>query len=304
MTTTPSSAKIDEFRRTITDEVFIAMGFQRKSWVRRAFGGLAYPPAQRFARISAGFDEQVAEGGFAAGARWILPGFVHSYEARGADRVPMEGPVLIANNHPGAYDGLVLVANLQRDDLRVVASDVAFTRAFPTAGKYLIYINQEQDTHARMAALRASIRYLEQGGMIIIMATGLVDPDPAVLPGAYEALDKWSPSLEIMLRKVPETRLVPTIISGVLAKAALGNPLTHLPKAEWEQRKLAEVFQIIQQLAFKRDYGLNPRVTFGQPLTVPELRGSDGKGSMMPGIIAGARKTLDEHMAWGAVLPS
>jgi hypothetical protein len=299
MTTTASPAKVDELRRTITDEVFIAMGVQRTSWVRRAFGGLVYPAAQRFAKISAGFDQEVAKGGFPAGARWILPGFVHSFEARGVDRIPMDGPVLIANNHPGAYDGLVLIANLPRDDLRLVASDVPFTRAFPTASKYLIYINQEHDAHARMAALRASIRYLEEGGMIIIMATGLVDPDPAVLPGAFEALDNWSPSLEIMLRKVPETRLVPTIISGVLAKAALGNPLTHLAKAEWEQRKLAEVFQILQQLVFKRDFGLNPRVTFGQSLTVAGLRGAGGKDSMMPGIIAGARKTLEEHLAWG-----
>jgi hypothetical protein len=297
--TTPSPAKVNEYRRTITDEVFITVGIKKTSWIRRSLGWMVYPPAQRFAKISAGFDQQIAEGGFAAAARWILPGFVHSFEAHGADRVPTNGPVLIANNHPGAYDGLVLIANLRRDDLRLVVSDVPYTRAFPAASKYLIYINQEQDAHARMAALRASIRYLEEGGMVIIMATGLVDPDPAVLPGAYEALEKWSPSLEIMLRKVPETRLVPTIMSGVLAKQALSNPLTHIPKAEWERRKLAEVFQILQQLAFKRDYGLNPRVTFGEPLTSAELRGPSGKDSMMPGIINAARKTLDEHLAWG-----
>jgi hypothetical protein len=302
--TPPSPAKVDEYRRTITDEVFIALGVQKTSWIRRGFGWLVYPPAQRFAKISAGFDQQIAEGGFASAARWILPGFVHSYEAHGVDRIPREGPVLIANNHPGAYDGLVLIANLPRDDLQLVVSDVPYTRAFPAASKYLIYINQEHDTHARMAALRASIRYLEAGGIVIIMATGLVDPDPAVLPGAYEALDNWSPSLEIMLRKVPETRLVPTIMSGVLAKQALGNPLTHIPKAEWERRKLAEILQILQQLTFKRDYGLNPRVTFGEPLTAAELHGPSGKDPMMPGIILGARKTLDEHMAWDPVLPS
>jgi hypothetical protein len=47
--------------------------------------------------------------------------------------------LLVAANHPGAADGLVIAAALRRDDLKVVISDVPFTRAVPYGRKYLIY---------------------------------------------------------------------------------------------------------------------------------------------------------------------
>ena len=94
-----------------------------------------------------------------------------------------------------------------------------------------------------------------------------MDPDPDLLPGAEQAQKSWSPSLELALRRVPETQLVVSIVSGVLARSCLQNPLTRLAGEDWRRRKLAEFLQVGQQVAFSRKFGLNVRVSFGAPVT-------------------------------------
>ncbi len=76
-------------------------------------------------------------------------------------------------------------------------------------------VTKDDDT-LRANAVRRSIQHLKDGGAVLIFPSGQIDPDPAVLPGAREALEKWSKSIAIMLRRVPETRLVSAITSGVL----------------------------------------------------------------------------------------
>ncbi len=40
---------------------------------------------------------------------------------------------------------------------------------------------------------------------VLIFPTGRIDPDPALSPEAVHDLGKWSPSIEIILRHVPQT---------------------------------------------------------------------------------------------------
>ena len=58
----------------------------------------------------------MAEQGVAAGARWVLPRFVKSFTAHGVRHIPDEGPLVIAANHPAAYDSLVISAHVERPD--------------------------------------------------------------------------------------------------------------------------------------------------------------------------------------------
>jgi len=46
--------------------------------------------------------------------------------------------------------------------------------------------------------------------------------------GSLENLKNWSPSLEIMLRKAPETQLSLAMVSGVLMRRFVHHPLTLL----------------------------------------------------------------------------
>jgi hypothetical protein len=277
----------------ITDEVFAAFGFGATSWPRRYLWPLFWPPAQLFARLAAEADQNVAQFGLTETARRLLPRFVHSVEVTGAENIPPDGPVLIASNHPGAYDAVAIVANLPRPDLKVVVSDVPLLRSLPALDCRLIYT--ARGVNGRMTALRNMIRQLQAGGSVLIFATGLVDPDPAVFPGAEEKLADWSPSLELALRRVPAAKILPTIVSGVLSPAALRSPLLRLQKEAWRQRKLAEFLQVIHQLVFRRDYGLNPRVSFGKPMSADELAEQDPSGKIMPQIIAQALSLLKQH---------
>jgi hypothetical protein len=249
--------------------------------------------------MMAEFDRRVAISGPPEASRWLMGQFVETVDIRGTERIPTEGPVLIATNHPGAYDGFIIMSSLPRKDLKMPVSGVPFLRALPAASQHVIYVTP--DTLDRMSVIRTMVRHLESGGLVITFATGLVDPDPDLEPGAERGLDAWSPSLEIALRQVPATRLVPTIVSGVLSEECSRSALTRLPKAAWEKRKLAEFLQISEQLAFGRRFRLSPRVTFGQPVTLSELRSGSGTRSAMPAILACARAVLGEHRATAAL---
>lgn len=287
-----TSQLTDDVTRTITDEMVIALGQSPRGVIGRALRPVCRLPARRFAKLMAGFDQRVGKDGPAEAARWLLSRFVDRVEVRGAEHIPAEGPLLVASNHPGAYDSLILVSNLPRRDLKVLASGVDVLRVLPNVARHLIYVTP--DPHARMAAIRATIKHLDSGGAVLTFASGLVDPDPDVLPGAAEALEAWSPSLGVILRRAPQTRVVAAIVSGVAAPECLRSPLLRFARQEWEKRKLAEFIQISQQLAFGRRFDLRPRVTFGQPRAVDELLAS--KGGVMPSIIGQAKEVLENHM--------
>lgn len=283
-------ARVEELSRDIIDEILIAIGLPAQGGLRRLLEPLLWRPAEHFSRIAARFDQVVGQSGLCEAARKILPEFVSSFDVHGADQVPTQGPLIVASNHPGAYDGLVIAGGLQRPDLKMVISGVPFTQALRNARQSFIYATP--NLQERMAVIRACIRHLESGGALLIFPSGVVDPDPAILPGAAQALQRWSRSLEIMLRKVPQTCLVPTIVGGVLDPKSLKNPLVRLQK-DWQQRKLAEVLQLIQQMFFDRKYELVPKVTFGGPLSVGQMADDGCPPGVLPTIIESARQVLE-----------
>ena len=285
------SALVTRLRRTITQEIYLAAGLARQRWARLALAPLFFLPAQRFARRAARFDADLVRTGFSTAARTLLGGLVERVGIYGAAHIPENGPVLLACNHPGAYDGIAVFTGLQRNDLALVASGVDFTRSLPNTSPHLIYVTK--DTHVRMTAVRQSLRHLQAGGALMIFASGLVDPDPALWPQqARLALRNWYGSVALFLRHVPQTRLVTTITSHVLAESVTHSPLLKLVRQDWEKRRLAEYLQLIQQLAFGRRFGLSPRVSFAPAVTLPELGGKDAEAD----ILAQAEQRLEEHV--------
>jgi len=189
---------------------------------------------------------------------------------------------------------VAILANLPRQDVKLVISDVPFIRNLPAIASHMIFTPSA--VQARMAAVRALIRHLRDGGAALIFPSGRVDPDPEVLPGASEGLAAWSPSLELVLKQVPQTRLLISIVSGVLAPSCLGSPFTRLIDEPWRRLKLAEFIQIIQQLVLKRRFGLRPKVYFDQPLTASDLLADAASDDIQQAIIQRARQTLALHL--------
>jgi len=297
---TGKEALITELRGYITDEIFAAFNFPLDGWQRRILWPLFWLPAHLFASLAAGVDENTAKMGIPEAARRLLPRFVKDIKVCGTENIPLEGPLVIASNHPGAYDSVAILSSLPRNDLKIVVSDVPFLRNLPALGQHMIYTIS--GAHGRMTALRSMIRQVQEGGAVLIFPSGLVDPDPAVSNQAYQKLGAWSPSLELVMRKVPEVKILVTIVSGVLSPACLRNPLTRLPKLDWQKQKLAEFLQVMQQLVFARSFGLIPKISFAQPFTAKELLDNGDSTDILQLIIEQARQLLAVHTGSSACL--
>lgn len=291
------SIQVAELRGHILDEVVWAMGFRADSWQRGVLGPLFWWPANRFAHILAGFEQQVAQEGLTKAARQLLLPFVAGIDVRGAETVPSSGPLLIVSNHPGAYDLACIVANVNRDDLKFIVSTIPLMHYLPHTDEHLIPVTREAQDGMR--GIRQTIRTLRAGSAVQVFPTGIVDPDPDLLPGAYEALDDWSPSVDLMLKKAPECQLLITIVSGVLSPGWLNSPITRLQKERWRQRKLAEFLQIMQQLLFPGSLKLRPRVSFAPPVPAATLLEQAGRGRVHHLIVERARALLLTHMEAG-----
>lgn len=288
-------ARVAELRRSLIEEIVQVMGFSTAGWPARLLAPLCWPPAQRFARLAARFDQAVTESGLREAASWVLPHFVPGVRAHGTDAIPREGPLLIAANHPGAVDGLAIVANVPRNDLKVIATARPFVQGLPGVRDHLIYTPREGA--GRTTTVRETMRHLEAGGALLIFPRGQVEPDPALLPGAAEEMGGWSRSLELILRRHPDTQVLITIVSDVLSPRWLHHPLVRLRKEARERQLLAEFLQIIQQMVLGIRSGRIPQVTFGPPVTVAELVKGDSSPGLLPSIIELARRLLSEHLA-------
>jgi hypothetical protein len=132
---------------------------------------------------------------------------------------------------------------------------------------------------------------------VLIFPSGHIDPDPALSPEAATDLGQWSPSIEVVLRHVPQTRVLLTVVSGVLSARWRWSPFVRLMGDDLKQRKVAEFLQVIQQMIFPNSLRVFPRLTFSNPLTTDDLS-QKGKG-MLDGMIEHARCLMHDHMAQG-----
>jgi hypothetical protein len=86
-----------------------------------------------------------------------------------------------------------------------------------------------------------------------------MEPDPAVLRGGVEALERWSTSADLFARLVPDLTVVPVAVSGVFSPIALRNPLTYLRHREEDRWWLASNLQMLVPAL----RNVTTRVTFG-----------------------------------------
>jgi hypothetical protein len=279
-------------RERIIDEIIYAFGGKRNGWLQKILTPLARIPARHFGNIAADFYELVNRLGISAGAKVTLPRFNHTVTVRGDNRIPRQGPLLIASNHPGGLDSLGIVSCIPRNDLKALVTDIKFMRLFDIQQRYFLYVSFE--TMGGMVALRGAIDHLRSGGALLVFAHGEVEPEPEYLAGARAAINDWSPSLEIMLRKTPETRFQIVSSSGAVTPRFLKSPITHLRKKPERRQKLAEFLQVLQSLLLPKSTPVNLHFTFSEPIATSEL----GQGRWMPDIIHRAQMQMDEHLSW------
>lgn len=301
----PTIEQINILSRTILDEIVKSAGIAQTTFRQWVVRNVLNPPARRFAYVAARFDHITQLYNFQQAASDLLSRFVDDIQISGLENIPMEGPLLIAANHPGTYDALSVISSLPRKDLKVVISGVPFTEELQAARRHFIYSPPMDQTYGRMHTLRSSVRHLREGGALLLFPTGHVDPDPAQLPGAEQALERWSRSLEVILRKVPDTQVVLTIISGVVTQRSVKHPITRLLR-NIEAYKTAQIVQIAGQMFLPHKNRPIPQISFGSPFIAQQIFDylsdyrsffqNDPSLTIMQNLIEQAKQLLVEHL--------
>lgn len=287
------NAEVRRLSEALIYELTKALALSQTGFGKKIIRMLLAKPARMFAELGAGLDRKVAEGGVAAAARWALPRFVKSQSVRGVELLPPEGPLVIAANHPAAVDSLVISAQVERPDYKIIIGDIPFFENMPHVSRYAFYAPVKEDIHGRMKVIRDSIRHLQGGGALLIFPRGGIEADPEFMPNPDGEFDLWSHSLEIFLKHVPQTKILVTIVSGVISKRIMNHPVTRLRKARGDRQRLAFVYQFLRQTMTGRElFGLTPRVTFGEV-----VEGSTN-AHVLAEVGAAARRTLEKHMSW------
>ncbi|MEJ2486695.1 MAG: 1-acyl-sn-glycerol-3-phosphate acyltransferase [Anaerolineales bacterium] len=292
-------ANVSTLTKEITIEILNAFSLPKGEFWQNTVGSIFGKPARRFSEIFAKFDQDIAAYGITEAAKRLLPYFVESSRAIGIENVPKEGPLVIASNHPGVVDGVSIIANLHRKDIKVIVGGMPFLQKLPVARNFTIHTVKNNDA-IRANVVRSAIRHLKEGGTLLIFPSGQIDPDPAVLPGAREALENWSKSIAIMLRHVPETQFLNAITSGVLHEKFTHTPLTFLKKDGVGKRRIMEMIQVMRQMVFREKLGLVPLVTFDRSFTLHDL-GIEGRKDaerIWKEIVQRAKILLDTHVTF------
>ena len=257
------SEQVEALTRICVDELLGAFGLGGVRRGRYPLELLSRAPARRLAHQVATYDEIVGESGLAAGGVWALERMARHVEVEGRENVVPDGPVLLVANHPGVADALAVFAATPRADLRVVAAERPFLEALPNTSRYLITVSEASPGRS----VRAATRYLRDGGAILTFPGGRIEPDPAVLPGATGALERWSGSLDLFARLVPDLTVVPAVVSGVLSPAALRNPLTLVRHRHEDRQWLAATIQMLVPAL----RNVTTRVSFGRSVHAGDL---------------------------------
>jgi hypothetical protein len=295
-------AAIQSLSDTLINEIINAVGLPKTPMTQRAFNLLFCKAAGRLAEIGVTFDRLIEKEGFPSACAWAQTNWCRDIRTRESESVPKSGPLLVISNHAGAYDSVVIAAQLGRNDLKFIGSDVAFLKNLPNTNAHFFYVSEE-DTYNRMAAARGGIRHLQNGGALLLFGTGLIDPDPAVYTGAEKEIENWSGSIDLFLRKVPEANVVITIVSGIVSARWARHPVTWLKRIPWQKRRLAEFGQVLEQLFIPGRHYVSPRLSFDAPVPVSRLRLESESNSVLPAIIVRAKALLADHVAWIEWLP-
>ena len=279
-------------------EICQAAGFRVGGWKQRALTAALRRPIDSVALLFSDIDATIGRDGIDVGFAKLLVRFVKDPLINGAENLPDKGPLIIASNHPGAYDVLLIGSTLGRRDLRIVTSTVPLYHVMTNFRQHTIEVGTTPE--GGMRSIRESVRHVRNGGALLIFPSGLVDPDQDVLPGAREALATWRPGVEVLVNLAPRAAVVQAVVSGVLSPRWINNPLLRLQKVEWQRRKLAEMLQVVQQTVWPQTEKLSPRLTFGAPTSGEALYQEAGSKAVLPLLIGRAQVVLSQHMGAGA----
>jgi 1-acyl-sn-glycerol-3-phosphate acyltransferase len=278
--------KARSLTRISADEMLSALHLETaprlaRTPARAVFYALSRALGEKLAR----FDDETARDGLGAAARALLARLGATHAVEGS--IPRAGGLLVATNHPGAYDALVLMAAIDRRDMLFLAAERAFLRALPEVARSLLFI-PEREAAGRARALRRAVQHLRSGGAIVHFGAGAIEPDPAFSDGG-DPLGPWIEGTGLLARAAIRAgaSVVPALVSGVHSPRAKALAVT-----KWAERRNVTTLAPLLQITLPPFRDVRARVRFGAPMARDLLEGKSDEGAA-GAIRAAARDLVD-----------
>lgn len=236
---------LDTIVEYIFEDVGQTLGFSKSNLFFTALKGCTAKSARGFAEMLLSLDRSLAEGDIRNSSKIALEYFTDGQEFVGEECVPKEGPLLVVANHAGAADSIGAFSCINRKDSVIAAGRRPMLEVLPNISRHLLYL--DADAIGRMDNMRKIISKLKNGEAVILFPRGLLEPDPALMTGALHSIKAWSHSVGVFLAKVPETRLLPLLISQTVAPKAWKSPWVTWSKTTKRRHQLAMIIQIAMQ---------------------------------------------------------
>lgn len=296
--TVDTQARVADLAQIVSREVLGGMGLRPPGLPYRLARVLAQSGVMRMARLLAQADAEAGRRGLHAAGEVMLERLATSCTAQGAESIPAEGPVLITANHPGGLELLALLAQIRRPDVHVLSNPQPFLQAMPHVSPAMLYLSA--DSAGYFAGIRQVVSHLQAGQAVIVFPAGQMEPDPGVTPGAVEFLERWSASTGVYLHKVPETRLVPAALTGIVSPRAVQSLFARGRMPPKARQRTAAFLQLLVQLMARDRWPIHIRLVFGAPVGAREL-----SAELDPKVLtAGARARTAELLEGLGALPS
>jgi len=256
--------------RIVLEDIKTSANLGRRKIISWIIDTVGYRPAGWLAELLAQIDEQLNEASLPDIAERAVYPLSNGLEIHNQGAVPDSGPLLVVANHPGWTDIFGVLASLKRDDVKVVAQQKGFMRILRNINRHMLTI--EPNSTFKLNAIREIIQALSDGMAVIIFPSGMLEPDPAIVPGAVESLRGWSDSVGVFLNKVPDTQLLPVLVSSVLTEKAFNSRFAKLGQNQKRHQQLAMAVQFIAQRLSKEPHWKKPlRIDIVQPKKTEEL---------------------------------
>jgi hypothetical protein len=259
----------DALMQINTNDLLDNFGLRRWAFTRMALARLFHKPIAEFTQLVVDYDRRIGEAGLQTASREIMQNMAREVRIAGIANIPQAGPVLFTANHAGLTETLVCFSAIPRTDLKAVGNDRPFVRLLPNVFERLVPVPAEQGN--RFAVVRQATRHLQAGGALFINPAGKIEPDPACMPGAMDSLKTWSPSLALFIKRVPQTMIVPTLVSGVIMPSTLTHPFARIRRAQADRERTAASIQLMIHMRERGNTPITPMVEFGAPLLAGDL---------------------------------
>ena len=262
----------DNYPQLVEEDLLKSYRLKPGSLQYRLMSSLFKKPIIQLAKFLMQLDEHLAGNNVQSMARLAVARLTSGLSMQDEPKNFATGPVLVVANHPGWIDSFAALAGITRPDVVFLAGAHPTIDNLPHFKQHLIFVDQ-QGTVNRAAAIRQVVEQLKANKVVLIFPKGLLEPDPALIPGAKQSILGWNDSVGIFLNKVPETILQPMLISQMVHPQAWNHCAIRLFKEQRRRQQLAIVLQFALSLRKKSGarWKVQPRVDFGEALSAYDL---------------------------------